>query len=109
MQNRNMNAYLMVQIKVKNFNDLMERYGQFVFSVLEQYEGEMIAGSMNPDTMEGDWDGNWAAILRFPSKARAEAWYHSSEYQPLRDLRINELQTDGRVVLVEEFDPTGLG
>jgi uncharacterized protein (DUF1330 family) len=105
MINTTKQAYLMVQIKVKNFDDLMQRYGQFVFSVLEQYGGEMIAGSMSPKVMESDWDGNWAAILRFPSKEMAEAWYHSGEYQPLRDLRINELQTDGRVVLVEEFEP----
>ena len=109
MNNTTKQAYFMVQIKVKNFDDLMQRYGQFVFSVLEQFGGEMIAGSMSPKVMEGNWDGNWAAILRFPSIAMAEAWYNSSEYQPLKELRINELQTDGRVVLVEEFDPTGLG
>lgn len=101
-------AYLMVQIHVKDFADLMERYGKVVFPVLHQYEGEMIAGSMNPKVMEGDWDGNWAAILRFPSAELAEAWYTSAEYQPLKDLRIQELQSAGSVMLFEAFDPMAL-
>jgi len=34
-----------------------------------------------------------------------EAWCNSLEYQPLKDLRINELREDGAAVVVEGFDP----
>ncbi len=102
-------AYFMVQIKAKNFGDLLERYAKYAIPLLMKFGGEMIAGSAAPKKLEGDWDGNWAAVLRFPSMEAAEAWYNSTEYRPLRDLRINELTDSGRVVLLEEFDPTSLG
>ena len=101
-------AYFMVQIKAKNFAELLERYGKFAIPMLAKFGGEMIAGSPAPRVLEGDWDGNWAAVLRFPSMASAEAWYHSAEYRPLRELRKNELTDSGRVVLLEAFDPTSL-
>jgi len=31
----------------------------------------------------------------------AMAWYNSKEYTPLKELRINELTDEGRVILVE--------
>ena len=98
----------MVQIKAKNFVDLLERYAKFAIPMLSRYGGEMIAGSAAPKVLEGDWDGNWAAVLRFPNMAAAEAWYNSTEYRPLRDLRKHELTESGRVVLLETFDPTAL-
>jgi uncharacterized protein (DUF1330 family) len=99
-------AYFIVQIKAKDFGDLLERYAQFAIPMLAEFGGEMIAGSATPKLLEGTWDGNWAAVLRFPSMEAAECWYTSAEYRPLRDLRINELTEDGRVVLLEAFDPT---
>ncbi|MFZ4816811.1 MAG: DUF1330 domain-containing protein [Phototrophicaceae bacterium] len=96
-----MPAYFMVQIKAKSLDELIQRYGNFVFPILEQYEGQMIAGTPTPQVIEGNWDGNWAAILRFPTLEQAHAWYNSAEYQPLRDLRINELTEDGRILLLE--------
>ena len=93
-------AYFMVQIKAKNFGELSQRYAQFAIPMLGKFGGEMIAGSPAPKVLEGSWDGNWAAVLRFPSMAMAEAWYNSPEYQPLKDLRINELTDGGRVLLL---------
>lgn len=94
-------AYFMVQIKAKDFKDLSQRYAQFAISMLRKFGGEMIAGSPAPTVLEGGWDGNWAAVLRFPTIAMAYDWYNSAEYKPLKDLRINELTDGGRVVLIE--------
>ena len=53
-------------------------------------------------------DGNWAAVLRFPSMDAAKAWYDSPEYRPLRQLRIDELtEPGGRILLLGAFDPAG--
>lgn len=101
-------AYFTVQIKARNFGDLLERYAKHAIPMLGKFGGEMIAGSPAPKRLEGAFDGNWAAILRFPNVAAAEAWYTSSEYRPLRDLRINELTDGGQVLLIEAFDPTAL-
>jgi uncharacterized protein (DUF1330 family) len=95
-------AYIMVQMKVKSLEELNQRYAQFAIPILHKYKGEMIAGSPTPTVKEGEWDGNWAAVLRFPSRVAAEGWYNDEEYQPYKNLRINELQSEeGRVVIID--------
>jgi hypothetical protein len=39
----------------------------------------------------------------------AEDWYHSPEYLPYKDLRINELTSRNSLVFVRGFDPTAAG
>jgi uncharacterized protein (DUF1330 family) len=68
----------------------------------------VVALSPAPKVLEGIWGGNWTVVIRFPSMAVAEAWYNSPEYQPLKDLRINELTEGGALVFVEGFDPAAL-
>ena len=97
-------AFVMVQMKVKSLEDLNQRYATFVFPILHKYEGQMIAGSATPMVKEGDWDGNWAAVLRFPSMEAAENWYNAEEYKPYKDLRKNEMQLEeGSVVMIQGF------
>ena len=93
--------YAMVQINIKDQNDFMERYAKHVFPILEQFKIKMLAGSFTPITKEGDFSGNWAAILEFPSKEVADAWYDSKEYEPYKELRINELTDFSSLVFVE--------
>jgi uncharacterized protein (DUF1330 family) len=94
-------AYGLVQINIKNQDEFMDRYAQHVFPILDAWGIEMIAGSMTPNIKEGDYSGNWSAVLRFPSMEVAEAWYDSDDYAPYRDLRINELTDSGTLVFVD--------
>ena len=94
-------AYLLVQVKAKNLEALVQRYAPGAMQSLAQFGGEMIAGTPAPNVLEGKWEGNWAAVLRFPSMKMAEEWYNSPEYQPLKELRINELTDGGQVLLIE--------
>jgi uncharacterized protein (DUF1330 family) len=96
-------AYAMVQIKIKNPAEFNERYSQYVFPILETYGVQMVAGSPAPTTREGEFDGNWAAILRFPSMDAAQAWYDSADYEPFKQLRINELTDSNSIVFIEGF------
>jgi uncharacterized protein (DUF1330 family) len=94
-------AYIMVQMKVDSLEELNQRYAQFAIPLLHEHGGQMIAGTPAPNVKEGDWNGNWAAVLRFPTMEAAEGWYNSAEYQPYKNLRINELQSEaGRVVII---------
>jgi len=94
-------AYIMVQMKVESLEELNQRYAQFAIPILIKHGGQMIAGTPAPSVKEGDWNGNWAAVLQFPSMEAAEGWYHSEEYEPYKNLRINELQSEeGRVVII---------
>ena len=102
-------AYAMVQITINDPAEFNERYAQYVFPILDKFGAQMIAGSPTPQTKEGDFDGNWAAVLRFPNMQVAENWYHSAEYLPYKDLRINELTSRNSLVFVRGFDPTSAG
>ncbi|MEI7424497.1 MAG: DUF1330 domain-containing protein [Prolixibacteraceae bacterium] len=94
-------AYIMVHMKVDSLEELNQRYAQFAIPILYKHGGQMIAGTPEPKVKEGDWNGNWAAVLQFPSMEAAEGWYNSEEYQPYKNLRINELQSEaGRVVII---------
>ena len=99
-------AYAMVQITIKNPAEFNERYSQFVFPILEKSGVQMVAGTTTSSTREGDFDGNWAAILRFPSMSAAQAWYGSSDYEPFKQLRINELTDSNSIVFLEGFPVT---
>ena len=94
-------VYGMVQLNIKDPADFMERYAQHVFPILDAWGVEMIAGSATPTTKEGSFSGNWAAVLRFPSMEVAEAWYASADYEPYKNLRIDELTDFGSLVFVE--------
>lgn len=98
-------AYFMVQVKAKSMEELAVRYAQAAIASLMQHGGQMIAGTPMPTVLEGAWDGTWAAILRFPDLEMATAWYHSAEYQPLKELRINALTEGGQILLVEGLEP----
>ena len=94
-------AYIMVQMKVESLEELNQRYAQFAIPILMKHGGQMIAGTPAPTVKEGDWNGNWAAVLQFPNMEAAEGWYNSEEYQQYKNLRINELQSEaGRVVII---------
>ena len=97
-------AYVMVQVNFKDLEDATMRYAQFAIPSLQRHGGQMIAGTPAPKIKEGRWDGNWAAVLKFPSMEVAESWYHSEEYKPYLNLRISELQKEeGRVMMLEEM------
>ncbi len=94
-------AYGLVQINIINQAEFMERYAQHVFPILEKWGIEMIAGSDTPVTKEGSFEGNWSAVLRFPSMSVAEEWYSSDDYAPYKNIRLNELTNSGSLVFVQ--------
>jgi uncharacterized protein (DUF1330 family) len=94
-------AYGMVQINMKDPGEFRERYAQHVMPILSAWNIEMVAGSMTSNTKEGSFKGNWAAVLRFPSMEVAEAWYESADYEPYKNLRINELTDFSSFVFIE--------
>ncbi len=103
MSNVSKPCYIMVQVNFKNLEDSMQRYGQFAVPIITKYGGEMIAGSTTPTNLEGGWEGNWAAVLKFPSKEDALKFHQAADYKPYLDLRLNELQSESRVMMLEGF------
>ncbi|MBT8467804.1 MAG: DUF1330 domain-containing protein [Myxococcales bacterium] len=102
-------AYTIVRLNVKDYADYMQRYGFAVGEMLRKVGAEVLVASETVKVLEGEWEANWTVVIRFPSLEVAEQWYHSPEYQPLKELRMNELTEGGPFVMVEGFDASLLG
>ena len=102
-------VYMVVQLNVKNHDEYMQRYAMPVIGMFQKLGVEILAASPAPEVLEGQLQGNWNVILRFPSRSVAEQWYKSEEYQPLKSLRLGSLTDGGSLILMEAFDPAALG
>jgi len=97
-------AYLLVQLNVKDHQQYLQRYAMSVLPMFKKFGAEVIAASA-PKVLEGEWEGNWSAVVKFPNMSVAEEWYNSPEYQPLKELRKLELTVGGSSALLEGFNP----
>lgn len=99
-------CYLIGLVRVKNYEEYMQRYGMPAMAPLQAAGGEVLVAAPQAELLEGEWNCNWTVVIKFPSKAAATAFYNDPGYTPLRELRINELTDGGSFVLVEGFDPS---
>ena len=67
-------------------------------AILLAFEGEILAVDEQAKALEGATKGQRQVILRFESEAKAQAWYHSDDYQTLMQDRLSG--SDGKVILV---------
>ena len=101
-------CYLIGLLRVKNYEEYIQRYGMPATVHLQAAGGEVVVAAPQAELLEGEWNCNWTVVIKFPSRAAATAFYNSPGYTPLRELRINELTDGGSLVLVEGFDPSAL-
>jgi uncharacterized protein (DUF1330 family) len=76
-------------------------YLERVEATVRPYGGRWLAQGEG-DVLEGAWPGS-VVLMEFPSRAAAEGWYGSPEYQAILPLRINNSIAD--VILVDRVDP----
>ena len=77
------------------------RYAEYeagFMAILLAFEGEILAVDEQAYALEGATKGQRQVILRFESEAKANAWYHSDDYQTLMQHRL--AGSDGNVILV---------
>jgi uncharacterized protein (DUF1330 family) len=97
-------GFFIAQGAVKDFQDFFARYGSKVQSVAEDFGGQFLVASTAARATEGQWDGNWTVVIRFPSTDTAVAFYDSEGYAPLRALRIDKLTEWANVAIVPGLD-----
>jgi len=97
-------AYLIAQINVNDYPQYIDEYGLPVFALGSEHGAEFLVATPDAKTLEGEWSGNWTVVIRFPTAESALTFYHSSEYAPLRDARMNKLSSGGNLVIAEGFD-----
>jgi len=81
-----MSAYCIVY---ENIDDTktFEEYRRQVLPTIEAFQGRFIVRGGTFTTLEGEMPYERIAVLEFPSRAAAESWYHSPDYQRILPLR----------------------
>ena len=77
------------------------RYAEYeagFMAILLAFDGEILAVDEQAFALEGETQGQRQVILRFESETKAQAWYHSDDYQALMQHRL--AGSDGKVILV---------
>ena len=92
-----MAAYVIANIEVTDAA-AYERYRKDVPATIEQYGGRFLVRGGAASALEGDFQPKRIVVLEFPSVERAQAWWDSPEYRPLRALRQSASRGDLFVV-----------
>lgn len=79
-------AYVIARIQVTDW-DRYQEYVKASPSAIAEYGGRFIARGGQMTTLEGPEETGRVVLVEFPSLERAQAWYHSPEYQRARELR----------------------
>lgn len=91
-------CYLVAQIDVRD-PDAYEQYRPLAAASLEKHGGEYLVRGGEVTLVEGEGPLPRIVILKFPSKAKALAWYRSEDYA--KALRIRLKAAASRSFLVE--------
>ena len=82
-----MSAYLLANITVNNPDNYKE-YVEKVKSIVEQFDGEYLVRGGEFQCFEGEWKYPRTVVIKFPSYEKALEWYHSEDYKPIKDIRL---------------------
>jgi uncharacterized protein (DUF1330 family) len=75
------------------------KYREGVFATVESYKGVYRVLGGKSKVKEGAWSPVSPVIIEFSSMEQAERWYHSPEYAPLLQLRLESSR--GNAVFIE--------
>lgn len=81
-----MTAYCIVYEAIVD-PQMFEEYRRQVMQTVEAHHGRFLIRGGAFTVLEGEMPFERIAMLEFPSRAAAEGWYHSPEYQRILPLR----------------------
>lgn len=103
--NSKMKYYVVADITITS-RRWIPRYVRTVTALVESHGGTYLARTAEFDELEGTSERpHLFLLIEFPSKEKAEAFYHSTEYQPFLEAR--QAGSTGRFFLVAGKDDTG--
>ncbi|KAJ54322.1 hypothetical protein ACMU_19050 [Actibacterium mucosum KCTC 23349] len=92
-------VFLLAQSNVTDADAFFGQYGPAAFATLQEHGATIYFGAQDYTAIEGDWTGNWTALVSFPDEDAAMAWYNSDAYQSgARPIRLSATD-DGMLVL----------
>jgi uncharacterized protein (DUF1330 family) len=81
-----MKAYCIVYETIQD-QEMFDQYRRQVMPTIEAHDGRFLVRGGAFTTLEGEMPYQRIAVLEFPSREKAEAWYHSPAYQRILPLR----------------------
>jgi len=93
-----MKAYLIAAETVHD-EAMFAEYRKNVVATLGPFGGQMIARGGELTVLEGEWPHPRNVIIEFPTRAAAEGWYKSADYQKIIGLRLKS--TSGNLIILD--------
>ena len=81
-----MSAYVLVQETVHDAKTF-DAYRSLAIPTIPAHGGRVIVAGGAMTVLEGEWPHPVLVVIEFPSRAAAEGWYRSPEYQKALPLR----------------------
>jgi uncharacterized protein (DUF1330 family) len=91
-------GYVIAQLKVTNPENYKE-YVEKVPDVVKKNGGEYLARGGEHQVVEGEDNLPRIVIIKFPTYEKALEWYHSDEYKPVKDIRLQN--SEGTNIIVK--------
>jgi uncharacterized protein (DUF1330 family) len=97
-----MKAYVIATETIKD-QAMFDTYRKEVVGTTIPFGGQFIVRGGDLTVLEGEWPHPRLVIIEFPSRAAAEGWYRSADYQKVISLR--HKSSVGNVIIVDAFAP----
>jgi uncharacterized protein (DUF1330 family) len=90
-------GYAIFNIQVTNPEDYKE-YLKHVTAIAEKFGGKYIVRGGETTVIEGTWVHPRTVVIQFPSYEKALEWYHSEDYKPVRQIRLDNAVTNAIII-----------
>ena len=92
-----MSGFAIFNIKIKKPEEYKE-YVDKVKPIAEKFGGEYIVRGGETTIVEGNWTYPRTVVIKFPSYEKALEWYSSEEYQPVKQIRLDNAVANGIII-----------
>jgi uncharacterized protein (DUF1330 family) len=96
-----MSVYLIYEIKITD-RAKFDEYRRLAPPIIERYGGRYVVRGGAAKNVEGDWIPERIVILEFGSELAANDFLGSSDYAPIRLIRLRS--SNSRCIMVESID-----
>ena len=92
-----MSGFAIFNIEIKKPDEYKE-YIEKVKPIAEKFGGEYIVRGGETTIVEGNWTYSRTVVIKFPSYEKALEWYNSEEYQPVKQIRLDNAVSKGIII-----------
>jgi|TARA_B100001778_G_C18210821_1_gene459948 uncharacterized protein (DUF1330 family) len=92
-----MSGFAIFNIDVKKPEEYKE-YVEKVKPIAEKFGGDYIIRGGETKIVEGNWSYPRTVVIKFPSFQRALDWYNSEEYEPIKQIRLDNSVSNGIII-----------